>query len=270
MSTTEMARGRSEGTGRGIQSVEIGARLLDVLIETRQSMRLKELSQLAGLSPSKARMYLVSLMRTGLIEQHVTTGLYAPGPKALRLGMIALGQNELFRSARELVHGLGRETGQPVLLSAWDGVSPVIVASSESPDALPIAFRVGVRTPLWTTATGSVFLAFLPRPLADLLMAEACPPEARPAVASAVEQAGRDGIMYFEVVRLNAEVTLTGYGAIAAPIFGREGALEFVVTMLAAKRGKTPRRLIDLLKTRARAISEAQREDAGARIAQPA
>jgi DNA-binding IclR family transcriptional regulator len=257
MSTIVPRRGR-EGMSKGIQSIEIGARLLDALIETRQPMRLKELSEQAGLSASKARMYLVSLIRTGLIRQDDANGLYAPGPKAMRLGMVALGQDRLFTAARDLVHTLGRETGHPVLLSYWDGTSPVVLASSESPDALPIAFRTGARTPLWTTATGAVFLAFLPHALVERLIDKECPPEPRDGVRAEIARTMADGYRFFELVRLNREVALTGYGAIAAPIFGRDGGLEFVVTMLVPtgpRKGK-PSKLIALLQERTRQLSQ--------------
>jgi DNA-binding IclR family transcriptional regulator len=258
MSTTVSRRGGREGTSKGIQSIEIGARLLDALIETRQPMRLKELSELSGLSASKARMYLVSLMRTGLIEQDGATGLYGPGPKALRLGMVALGQYELFSSARDLIHSLGRETAHPVLLSSWDGMSPVILASSESPDALPIAFRIGARTPLCTTATGVLFLAFLPHVLVERLIEKECPLELRDGIRADIERTKADGYRYFELVRLNREIALTGYGAIAAPIFGRDGEVEFVVTMLVETGGKKskPTKLIALLKERTGMLSQ--------------
>lgn len=262
MPATDPAQGRRDGMSKGIQSIEIGGRLLDALIDARQPMRLKELSERSGLSASKARMYLVSLIRTGLIEQDAATGLYGPGPKSLRLGMIALGQYELFTTARELIHALGRETGHPVLLSAWDGDSPVIMASSESPDALPIAFKIGAHTPLWTTATGSVFLAFLPGALVARLVAEQCPAELRATISGDIARVAEEGYRYFEMVQLNQQVSLAGYGAIAAPIFGRDGDLEFVVTLLVpiAPRRAKPAKLITLLQDRTRALSQGHRD----------
>lgn len=249
---------------KGIQSVEIGARLLDALIEGRQPMRLKELSERAALSPSKARMYLVSLIRTGLIQQDEKTGLYEPGPKALRLGMAALGSNRLLGSARHLTVSLGKETGHPVLLIVWDGQSPVIVESTESADALPIAFRVGAQTPLWTTATGSVFLAFLPERVSERLIAEECPARHRREVARAATRARKDGYAWFAKVRLTEHATLGGYGAIAAPLLGREGSLQFVITILAPEMpdGERPDALIRLLRGRIAEFAQAHGNDA--------
>jgi len=245
---------RDETVSKGIQSIEIGARLLDVLIETRRAMRLKELAERAGMSPSKARMYLVSLIRTGLIEQGEATGLYAPGPKAMRLGVVALGRNDVLSAARGLVESLGKELGQPVILSGWDDDGPVVLIVSGSPEALPIVFRTGVRPPLYTTATGAVFLAFMNKAVADPLLA-ACPSGDREALDHMIDEARRQGSIYRDVMRLARDITLGGYGVINAPIFNGT-AIEYVLTVLAPTKGskKRPAALIRTIEDRIGAL----------------
>ena len=223
------AAGRT-GT-KGIQSIEIGAGLIAAVVEARVPLRLKDLAERAGLSPSKARMYLVSLVRSGLIEQDAR-GHYGPGPAALRLGLAALAQSRVLGSARALVKRIGDETGHPVLLTAWDGSAPVILLSSENPDGLPIGFRTGAQTPLWDTATGMVFLAFLPRAVALRMIEAECDGAARAAVLDSAAGVRARGIAIFDSVRLNAHATLSGYAAAAAPILSADGGLECVVTLL--------------------------------------
>ena len=237
---------------KGIQSIETGARLLDVMIDVRQPIRLRELSKHSGLSPSKARMYLVSFIRTGLVTQDEVSGLYAPGPKAIRLGLVALGQNRLVSTAREFVHSFGKEEGFPVLLTTWDSLSPVIIESSESRDVLPIAFRIGTPTPLWTTATGAVFLAYLPEKTAERAIAEECPETLRAEVRETAKTARQQGFAYTRSVRLTPTVTLNGYGALAVPVLSPEEKLESVITVLvpadtleAEAPDKLARRILD-------------------------
>ncbi len=232
MAAEESGGGQQALPRKGIQSIETGARLLDVLIESRQPMRLRELSRLSGLSPSKSRMYLVSFIRTGLIAQDEATGVYQPGPKALRLGLVALGQSGMISSAREFVYSFGRETGYPVLLSVWDDVSPVIIESSENRDTLPIVFRIGTRTPLWTTATGEVFLAYLPVGTVETAIANDCPPGLEKKARENAQQTRRRGYAYADSVHITSTATLSGYGAIAVPVLSPEGRLESVITAL--------------------------------------
>ena len=54
---------------RGIQSVEIAFRILNVLQQSRQAMALKDVARLARLTASAANNYLVSLVGSGLPPQ---------------------------------------------------------------------------------------------------------------------------------------------------------------------------------------------------------
>ena len=62
---------------QGIQSIEVGARLLRALAANGRSMMLRDLAQNAAMPAAKAHRYLVSFMRMGLVEQDANTGRYA-------------------------------------------------------------------------------------------------------------------------------------------------------------------------------------------------
>jgi len=59
---------------QGIQSIEFGARLLQVLTTHGRSMMLKDLTKNAGMPAAKAHRYLVSFARMGLAKQNSYTG----------------------------------------------------------------------------------------------------------------------------------------------------------------------------------------------------
>ena len=65
---------------RGIQSVEVGGRLLLALVHEGRPMALKDLAQAAGMAPAKAHPYLVSFGKLGLIAQDESSGRYGLGP----------------------------------------------------------------------------------------------------------------------------------------------------------------------------------------------
>ena len=54
---------------RGIQSIDTGIRLLEVLEKAHGPLALKELSAKAELDPSGAHRYLASFVRSGLVAQ---------------------------------------------------------------------------------------------------------------------------------------------------------------------------------------------------------
>lgn len=96
-----MADTTSEKKQRGIQSVEVGGRLLQALARQREPLGLTELAGEAQLSSAQAHTYLVSLTRLGLVKRDALTGNYEPGPLSLRLGLMrrrfAIGETAGFR-----------------------------------------------------------------------------------------------------------------------------------------------------------------------------
>ena len=50
---------------QGIQSIEVGFRLLDVLAATSRPMMLRDIAKGAGMPAAKAHRYMVSFMRIG-------------------------------------------------------------------------------------------------------------------------------------------------------------------------------------------------------------
>ncbi|MBS0553285.1 MAG: helix-turn-helix domain-containing protein, partial [Proteobacteria bacterium] len=74
----------------GVQSLEVGMSILKAMATGRRSMMLKDIAAAAGMPPSKVHRYLVSLIRSGLVEQDRLTSRYDLGPFALNLGLVAL------------------------------------------------------------------------------------------------------------------------------------------------------------------------------------
>ena len=74
---------------RGIQSVDTGIRLLEVLERADGPLALKDLSAQAELDPSSAHRYLASFVRSGLVRQDADSR-YDFGPLALHIGLAAI------------------------------------------------------------------------------------------------------------------------------------------------------------------------------------
>ena len=70
----------------GVQSFEVGAGVFRAVVRGQPLMTLKDIAAAAEMPPSKAHRYLVSLIRTGLIEQDPMTSRYKLGPFALDIG----------------------------------------------------------------------------------------------------------------------------------------------------------------------------------------
>ena len=158
---------------QGVQSVEVGMRLLACLIEARRPMMLRDLAGGAAMAPAKAHRYLVSLMRTDLIEQSAETGLYDLGPQALSLGLSALGRLNPLGLAKPLLEQLHDRIRQTVAVAVWANRGATIVHWIGSDAPVSASLRIGSVMSLTRSATGRAFLAFLPGPVTqNLLQAE--------------------------------------------------------------------------------------------------
>lgn len=163
-----------EKTRAGIQSVEVGFTLLDVLAQAHGSLMLRDLAATAGMSAAKAHRYLVSFQRLGLVVQDSGNTRYDLGPAALKLGLASLERLDSMKMARERVPALLEQVGHHTLaLAVWGNHGPTIVHWEESQLAVTVSLRLGDVMPLLSSATGRCFAAYaLPEAIAAMLQTE--------------------------------------------------------------------------------------------------
>jgi DNA-binding IclR family transcriptional regulator len=150
-------------TQRGIQSVEVGGRVLLALAQARSPLALSDLAAAAQIAPGQAHAYLVSLSRLGLIKRDELSGRYEPGPLSLRLGLMHLENQPAFRAAVPRVAALAEAIGFSVAICIAGPQGPTIVRYEHAGFPLHVNLHVGTVMSLPATSTGRVFCAYLPR-----------------------------------------------------------------------------------------------------------
>ena len=216
--------------GFGVQSVEVGMHLLKVLMEFGRPAMLKELAEAADMSAQKAHRYLVSLQRSGMVEQDVAGGRYGLGEFALNVGLTALSQLNIVRIAGDAVAELRNRTDQSCLLAVWGSHGPTIVRMSEGSRPLVTTARVGVVLSMINSATGRVFAAFLPKDTADEFLAPELPLEDRESYNALLADVRIRGIS-----RTEGEEQAT-INALAAPLFDHFGNIAGALTLLGQEK----------------------------------
>ncbi|MBT8154085.1 helix-turn-helix domain-containing protein [Epibacterium ulvae] len=147
--------------GRGIQSIEVGGRLLDCLVRSGVPMSLRALAAEADLTPAQTHAYLTSFKRTGMIEQKVESGPYSIGPLALNLGLARLQSVPLYRDASQLILRLSETYGFMSALVVWGPFGPTTVSVAQpSHRQYNLNIRMGTLFSVTGTASGKLFAAF--------------------------------------------------------------------------------------------------------------
>ena len=147
----------------GIQSVEVGFGLLQVLGDAAGPLMLRDLARAANMSAAKAHRYLVSFQRLQLVVQDASSTRYDLGPAALKLGLASLSRLDAVKLARERIALLMEEIGHTLALAVWGNHGPTIVHWEESSSAVTVNLRLGDVMPLLSSATGLCFAAYAPK-----------------------------------------------------------------------------------------------------------
>lgn len=145
---------------RGIQSIDTGIRLLEVMEKADGPLALKALSARADLDPSSAHRYLASFVRCGLVRQD-SDSRYDFGPLALHIGLAAMRRLDPIQATERALPALVEATGFTALLAVWSNRGPTIVHWLRTGD-LVTSLNLGTVLPVARSSLGRMLLAFLP------------------------------------------------------------------------------------------------------------
>jgi len=228
--------GTEEKLRSGIQSIEVGFRLLEVLTAQRRAMMLRDLAQAAGMSPAKAHRYLVSFLRLGVVSQDPVSGRYELGGFALQMGLARLARVDGVKLARIALTLLRDQIDQTVGIAVWGNQGPTIVHWMESSHPAKAALKLGDVMPLTSSATGLLFSAYLPRnktqAMLDLALIEASRQHQPGVPQTATELDGLlDEVRQHRAARV-AGMLLQTIHAFAMPVFDANGDLALGIIAL--------------------------------------
>ncbi len=162
----------------GVQSLEIGLSILDVLIAYNAPMMLKDIAQAMQMHPAKTHRYLVSLIRKDYARQ-LDDGRYGLGERVNVLGALgtfgalghtALNQNNLLERLTAVANAIKDSLNCGVQIAKWFSEGPIIIQSVEPDSPISIITRIGSRMPLTTSATGQLFASYQPDSVIKPLM----------------------------------------------------------------------------------------------------
>ena len=145
----------------GVQSLEIGLSILDILIDRSSPMMLKDIAQAMQMHPAKCHRYLVSLIRKNYAQQ-LNDGRYGLGDRVNTIGHTGFNQNNIVERLTHVANEIKDTLSCAVQIAKWFNEGPIIIQSVEPDSAISIITRIGSRMPLTTSATGQLFASYQP------------------------------------------------------------------------------------------------------------
>lgn len=154
-----MPRVRSNGDGPTPSSVDRALSLLEAFHPGEGAVRLVDLASRTGLARSTAYRLLNLLASRGFVNA-LEEGRYAIGLKMWEIGLRSMQPGDLIRFAQPYLHELASTSEETAHLTIRDGNQAIYLARVVSPQRVAAHTQVGMRVPLYCTATGKALLAF--------------------------------------------------------------------------------------------------------------
>jgi DNA-binding IclR family transcriptional regulator len=208
-----------------IQSVDRAARILRALAAGSGRLGVSELSDRLGLAKGTVHGLLRTLHDHGLVEQDADSDKYQLGPQLLQLSNRYLDLNELRARSLAWSELLATRAGEAVRIGVPHGNGVLVVHHVFRPDTSLQILEVGAVLPMHATALGKVVLAYLAEPERNDVLDAGLPKltgrtiSTLPALERELDAVRKRG---YAVER---EESVLGEVGIAAPIFGRNGAV---------------------------------------------
>ena len=230
-------KGRSRSPGNS--TIATGARLLTVVAGMDGPASLTRIAATSGMLPSRAYRYLRGLCDAGLLAQENRSGRYDLGPETLNLGLAAISRIDPVRQALGALPTLTEKTGLASLISVWGSHGPTVIRCEHANLTALIRIREGLILPLLQTAAGNLFLAYESEvDTANLL--------AREVHEWNLVHKGKQRMTAARIEEIRSSVRKRGFARtiglrtavhanLAAPVFGHEGKLELVITLIGVR-----------------------------------
>jgi DNA-binding IclR family transcriptional regulator len=229
VSTKRLAKTGAAGVrSRGVQSVETAFAVLRSLLGTREARSLSALANESGIPAAKVHRYLVSLINVGMVVQEPGSGRYDLGPLAVQLGITSLSRFDPVRYAISEVGRLRDEIDETVSVIVWGVAGPTVVRTENSMHDVALTMRIGATFPVPTSASGVLFLTFLP-PEATARHRSVGPTSGKATISPKRLAASEADARRRRLTRTVGGV-LSGVSALAAPVFDEDGHIAAVIT----------------------------------------
>lgn len=251
---TDTAPARGKRPKQGEPVIDRALSLLAVFSDRRRALTLSELARHAGMPAPTALRLIARLVAWGALER-LDDGRYVVGVRLWEVASLSPRGHGVREIALPYLEDLFEVTRHHVLLAVRDNEEAVLIERLSSKEATEVAYRVGGRAPLRSTAVGLVLLAGADQHFQESILRK--PPENEPGVPNMPEG---------QVRRTLSDVRRTGIAmirrslpsrtvSVASPIFDAQGSVVAALSIVVPDGSTPPNVLAPAVRAAARAVS---------------
>lgn len=205
-----------------LQTLDHALSLLEALAAAKE-LGVSDLSRRLDLPTTIVHRTLATFEARGYLRQNPVSRKYMLTPRFWELGRLAVSRLDLHDLAKQMLDHLVAQTGETAYLSVLHGLEALYIAKSEGSEPLRLYVDIGGHGPAYCTATGKVHLAYAaPAVIEELFMRRLVKLTRRTITTRTAFLKELERIRRREV-SLNLGERRDDIGAVAAPVFDREG-----------------------------------------------
>lgn len=217
-----------------VRAVERALQILECFDDQHPERGISEIAQAVDLHKATAYRIVTTLVNYGYLEWIAEIQKYRLGLELTNLGFKVIRRMDLRQEALPYMKELVQEWDETCDLSIFDQGKAFYIEVLRGNHALTIAAAVGQRLPAHCTASGKVFLAYLPQVELDAILNQSLTSYTDNTITSLEILHEQLEVIRERGYAVDNEEYELGICAISAPIFNRGG------TVIAAIGGPSP------------------------------
>jgi DNA-binding IclR family transcriptional regulator len=218
-----MAPPAEEGAGSALAK---GIVVLEAMLAADAPVQLADLAKSVGMPKTSVHRLLLQLEEAGLARRDLTGKAWLQAPRLVRLSLRVMARASRMDPAHAVLRRLVQQLGESVNLAVLDRGEVVYADRVECNWPLRTSFEPGSRVPIHCTASGKLFLAFMPAADRERLLGAGKLAAytgrtltKRSSLEADLERIRRTGIA------VNDQEFMVGLVGVAVPVTGPDGAL---------------------------------------------
>jgi DNA-binding IclR family transcriptional regulator len=230
-----------------VRAVERAMQILSAFDSEHGDRRVSEIARVTGLHKATTHRIMMTLLNGGFLERAPDGERFRLGIRVVELGLGALRGLDLRRASFPYMQQLAARFDETCDLGILDRGMVLYVEVVHSQHSLTIAARVGRRLPAYCTASGRVFLAFLPPEVVEPILSEPLRPCTGKTITSLSRLREELEATRQRGYALDDEEFEEGIRAVSAPIRDIEGNVVAALSMPGPVRRMPPQRIPEIV-----------------------